>query len=191
MKPMVEDRTQAPLPGYGAVAMLFHWLLAVMIVSALLLGWYMADLPFSLARVKLFNWHKWLGMTIMLLAALRLLWRLAQPVPPLPGSMARWELVLAHASHTAMYLLFFAVPLIGWARSSAAGFSVVYFGLVQLPDLVGKDKALAETLTQAHAIAAYLFAALIVLHVAAALKHAVIDKDGVLSRMLPGRASPK
>jgi hypothetical protein len=69
--------------------------------------------------------------------------------------MASWELLLAHASHASMYLLFFAVPLIGWARSSAAGFPIVYFGLVRLPDLVDKDKALAASLTQAHAIAAY------------------------------------
>jgi cytochrome b561 len=189
MKPMVEDRSEAPLRGYGAVAMLFHWLLAVMIVAALLLGWYMADLPFSPARVKLFNWHKWLGMTIMLIAALRLLWRLSQPAPALPATMARWELATAHASHAAMYLLFFAVPLIGWARSSAAGFPIVYFGLLRLPDLVGKDKALAATLSQAHAVSAYLLAALIVLHIAAALKHAIVDKDGVMSRMVPGHAS--
>jgi cytochrome b561 len=189
MKSMVEDRSPLPLPRYGAVAMLFHWLLAVMIVLALLLGWYMADLPFSLARVKLFNWHKWLGMTIMLVAALRLLWRLSRPAPALPGTMASWELLLAHVSHASMYILFFAVPLIGWARSSAAGFPIVYFGLVRLPDFVDKDKALAASLTQAHAIAAYTLAALIVLHVAAAIKHAIIDRDGVISRMVPGRPS--
>jgi cytochrome b561 len=190
MKPMVENRSPATLPRYGAIAMLFHWLLAAMIVSALLLGWYMADLPFSLTRVKLFNWHKWLGMTIMLIAALRLSWRLSRPGPALPGTMARWELMLAHASHAAMYLLFFAVPLIGWARTSAAGFPIVWFGILRLPDFVGKDKALAATLAQAHAIAAYLLAALIVLHIAAALKHALVDKDGVMSRMVPGCAPP-
>jgi cytochrome b561 len=189
MKSLSEDRSPVPITRYGAVAMLFHWSMAIMIVLALLLGWYMADLPFSLARVKLFNWHKWLGMTIMLLAALRLLWRLSQAAPPLPRTMARGELVLAHVSHVSMYILFFAVPLIGWTRSSAAGFPIVYFGLVRLPDFVGKDKALAASLTQAHAVAAYTLAALVVLHVAAAIKHAVIDRDNVMSRMVPGRTS--
>jgi cytochrome b561 len=186
-----EDRPAARVPKYGTVAMLFHWLLAVMIVLALLLGWYMADLPFSLSRVKLFNWHKWLGMTIMLIAALRLVWRLWHPVPPLPVTMAQWERTLAHLSHGLMYLLFFAVPLIGWVRSSAAGFPVVYLGLVQLPDLVGKNRALAGSLKELHAVCAYLLAALIVLHIAAAIKHAVIDKDGVFFRMIPGPGWPR
>jgi cytochrome b561 len=192
MKSMIEDRSPLAAARYGAVAMLFHWLLAAMILAALLLGWYMAGLPFSPGRIKLFNWHKWLGVTILALAALRLLWRLRRPAPPLPDAMPGWEKVLAHAGHASMYLLFFAVPLIGWARSSAAGFPIVYFGLLRLPDLAARDKALAASLTEAHAVAAYLLAALIVLHVAAAAKHALVDKDGVVSRMLPGgaRAAP-
>ncbi|MCS0631163.1 cytochrome b [Telluria mixta] len=185
MKAGVEGLPLSPQPKYGAGAMLFHWLLAAMIVLALVLGWYMAGLPFSPARVRLFNWHKWLGMTVLLVAALRLAWRLGHPAPPLPPSMAGWERGLAHLSHGLMYLLFFAVPLIGWARSSAAGFQIVYLGLVPLPDLVGKDKALAALLAQAHMVGAWLLAALVVLHVAAAVKHAVIDRDGVFSRMLP------
>jgi cytochrome b561 len=187
MKTIAGDGALVVSSKYGAAAMLFHWLLAVLILLALALGWYMADLPFSPSRIRLFNWHKWLGMTILLIAALRLLWRLGHPAPPLPRAMAWWETTLAHLTHMSMYLLFFAVPLIGWARSNAAGFPIVYLGLVPFPDLVGKDKALAGLLTEAHAISAYLLAALIVLHVAAAVKHAIIDKDGVLSRMIPGR----
>lgn len=178
--------TEAAGIRYGAVAILFHWLVALLIVLALGLGWYMADLPFSPSRLKLFNWHKWLGMTILLAAALRLLWRLRHPAPPLPAAMARRDAMLAHLTHAAMYLLFFAVPLIGWARSSAAGFPIVYLGVVPFPDFVGKNKELAGWLTQAHAVSAYLLALLVVLHVAAVIKHAVIDRDEVLSRMLPG-----
>lgn len=189
MKLMSENRSLAPPPKYGPVAILFHWLLAAMITLALVLGWYMADLPFSLARVKLFNWHKWLGMTILLIAALRLLWRLWHPAPRLPDSMPKWERALAHLSHGLMYLLFFGVPLIGWARSSAAGFQIVYLGLLPFPDLVGKNRALAESLKNLHAVCAYALAVLIVLHIVAAIKHAVIDKDDVLSRMVPGRTS--
>ncbi|MHA4869870.1 cytochrome b [Duganella sp. PWIR1] len=177
-----------PPSRYGAVARLFHWLLALMIVLALVLGWYMTGLPFSSARVKLFNWHKWLGTTILLGSALRLLWRLWRPAPPLPVSMKKWERMLAHSSHALMYLMFFAVPLIGWARSNAAGFPIVYLGLVPLPDLVGKDVALVQSLKPAHAVAAYGLAVLVLLHLAAAVKHAVIDRDEVLSRMQPGPA---
>ena len=178
--------TTKPPERYGSVSILFHWLLALMIFAALGLGWYMADLPFSPTRVKLFNWHKALGMTIFFLAALRLLWRLWHPAPALPESSPLWERTAAHATHWLMYALFFAIPLIGWARSNAAGYPIVYLGLVPLFDLVGKNKELADILKQAHAIAAYTLLAVVALHIAAALKHAVIDKDGVLSRMLPG-----
>lgn len=176
-------------PTYGAVAMALHWLLAVLILGALALGWYMADLPFSLARVRLFNWHKWLGMSILMLAALRLLWRLRNPPPAYPGTMRPWETGLARLTHAAMYLAFFAIPLLGWAHSNAAGFPIVYLGLVRFPDLAAKDKALAATLAGAHAFAAYALAVLVLLHVAAVLKHALVDKDGVLFRMIPGRAA--
>ena len=171
---------------YGPVAIVLHWLMALLIFAALGLGWYMADLPFSPSRVKLFNWHKALGMTIFFLAALRLMWRLSHPAPALPASSPQWERTAAHATHWLMYALYFAIPLIGWARSNAAGYPIVYLGLVPLFDLVGKNKELADLLKEAHAIAAYSLAAVVGLHIAAALKHAVIDRDGLLSRMLPG-----
>lgn len=183
---MADDPSPAPPARYGAIAMLLHWLLALLIVLLLALGWYMAGLPFSPARLKLFNWHKWLGTTILLMSALRLGWRLRHAAPSLPGTMAGWEAALAHLTHALLYILFFAVPLIGWARSNAAGFPIVYLGLLPLPDLVGKNPALAESLKQAHAVAAWMLAALVALHVAAAIKHAIVERDGVLSRMLPG-----
>ena len=86
-----------------------------------------------------------------------------------------------------MYVLFLAVPLLGWAYSSAAGFPVVWFGVWQLPDLVTANSELAEAIKPWHMITAYTLAALIVLHIAAALKHQFIDRDGLLRRMLPGR----
>lgn len=165
---------RAPAVRYGGVARSLHWLLALLIVAALILGWYMTDLPFSPARLKLFNWHKWLGVTILLASALRLLWRLWRPAPALPASMGKWETTLAYLSHWLMYLLFFAVPLIGWARSSAAGFPIVFLGLLPLPDLVGKELELVRTLKPAHAVAAYGLLVLVLLHLAAAIKHALI-----------------
>jgi cytochrome b561 len=171
---------------YGTVAVALHWLLALMIFGSLGVGLYMHDLPLSPTRLRLVNWHKWSGITILLLSALRLLWRLWHPPPPdLP--MPPWQRRAAHAAHGALYLLFFAVPLAGWAYSSAVGFPVVLYGVLPLPDFVAPDRALAATLKGLHGLLAYALAAVIGVHAAAALKHHFIDHDGLLLRMLPAR----
>ena len=171
-------------PHYNRVAIAFHWLLALMIIGSFCFGVYMADLPFSPARIKQFNWHKWAGITILALSALRLLWRLSHRPPPLPPMLA-WQAKLSHAIHHLMYILFFAIPLVGWAYSSAAGFPVVYFGVLQLPDFVGKNADLAAVLKLCHRVLAYGLALLVVGHVGAALQHQFIKKDGLLERMNP------
>lgn len=177
----------SPATRYSSVAIALHWLLALAIVGAFCVGLYMADLPFSPLRLKLYNWHKWAGVTILALSALRLLWRLTHR-PPADIPMPAWQTRAAHAMHGLLYLAFFAVPLLGWAYSSAAGFPIVWFGVLPLPDFVPKDKALADTFKQLHQLAAYGLAALVLAHVAAALKHHFIDRDGLLARMWPGRA---
>ncbi|HEY6134742.1 MAG TPA: cytochrome b/b6 domain-containing protein [Rubrivivax sp.] len=167
---------------YTRTAAALHWLLALMIVGALGMGMYMTDLPLSPQRMRLTNWHKWAGVTILLLSALRLLWRLTHAPPPdvpMPG----WQRRLAHTTHGLMYALFFAVPLVGWGYSSAAGYPVVWFGVLPLPDLVAADRALAATLKPLHGALARVLAALVLLHIAGALKHQVIDRDGLLRRM--------
>jgi len=166
--------------------MALHWLLALMILGALGVGLYMTGLPFSPARLKLYNWHKWAGVTILALSALRLLWRLTHR-PPAAPPMPAWQQRAAHGAHVALYVFFFAVPLAGWAYSSAAGFPVVLFGVLPLPDFVGPDRALSETLKPVHQWLAYGLAAVIALHVAAALKHHFVDRDGLLLRMMPAR----
>ncbi len=169
-------------PRYTAAAIALHWLLAAAILASLLLGNFMSDLPISPLRLKLVNWHKWAGVTILALSLVRLAWRLThRPPPDVP--MVRWQRAAAHATHWAMYLLFIAVPLAGWAYSSAAGFPVVWFGVLALPDFVAPDKALAESLRPLHALLAYTLAGLVGLHVAAALKHQFVDRDGLLARM--------
>lgn len=177
---------------YTATAMLFHWLLAVGLIGLLGFGWYMVGLPFSPAKLKYINWHKWAGVTILALSVLRLLWRLTHRPPALPAAMAkampRWQHWAHHAVHHLLYGLFFAVPLIGWAYSSAAGFPIVWFGVLQLPDLVSPNPELAEAIKPWHMLTAYTLAALIALHLAAVLKHQLIDRDGLLRRMWPGRA---
>ncbi|MBN8488850.1 MAG: cytochrome b [Burkholderiales bacterium] len=171
---------------YTGVAIALHWLLALLIVGAFGVGLYMADLPNSLAKLKLYNWHKWVGVTILALSALRLVWRLThRPPADVPGP--RWQQLAAHATHHALYALFFLVPLAGWAYSSAKGFPIVWFGVLPLPDFVPKDEALAELIKPWHESLAWLMALLVVLHVAAAIKHHVFDRDGLINRMRPGR----
>jgi len=172
------------------VAIALHWLLALAILGLFGFGLYMTGLPFSPTRLKFYNWHKWAGISILLLSVLRLLWRIAHRPPALPvaisEAMPTWQLRAYHTTHHLMYLLFFAVPLLGWAYSSAAGFPVVWFGQIALPDLVGADKALAELIKPLHKLSALALVGLAALHVAAALKHQWVDRDGLLQRMLPG-----
>ncbi|RZL36382.1 MAG: cytochrome b [Rubrivivax sp.] len=167
---------------YTSVAVVLHWLMALAIIGTFGVGFYMADLPFSLQRLKLYNWHKWAGVTILALAAIRLLWRLTHR-PPADLPMPAWQARAAHWTHNLLYITFFAVPLLGWAYSSAAGFPIVWFGILPLPDFVPKDKALADTLKELHGLAAYGLALLVLAHVAGALKHRFIDRDGLMARM--------
>ncbi len=171
-----------PSTRYGAVAIAFHWALALAIVGAFSMGVYMSDLPFSPQRLKYYNWHKWAGVTILALSALRLLWRLTHR-PPADLPAPAWQRAAAHATHWGLYALFFAVPLVGWAYSSAAGFPIVWFGVLPLPDFVSPDKALAEAIKPWHGYLAYTLAALVLMHIAAALKHQFIDRDGLIGRM--------
>lgn len=172
---------------YTRTAIALHWLLALAILGSFIVGLYMADLPVSPQRLKLYNWHKWAGICILALSAIRLLWRLAHR-PPADVPMPAWQQRASHAVHIALYGLFFAVPLAGWAYSSAAGFPVVVFGVLPLPDFVSPDKALAEAIKPLHKILAFTMAALVLGHVGAALKHHFVDRDGLLDRMRPGRA---
>ena len=180
------DRLPAAPARYDNVAIAFHWLLALMIVGSFCVGLYMAGLPFSMQRVKLFNYHKWAGMTILALTVLRLVWRLSHAAPPeIPGP--RWQQRAAKATHAATYALVFAIALVGWAYSSAAGMQVVVYGVLPMPNLLPADPALADLIKPWHGRLAFVLAALVLLHVAAALKHQFIDRDGLLARMRPGR----
>ena len=176
---------------YGTIAIVLHWVLALAIFSAFAVGLLVDDMPFSPLKLKVINWHKWAGVSILLLSVLRLLWRFTHRPPALPArieqAMPGWQRTAYHGTHYLMYALFFAVPLLGWAYSSAKGYPIVWFGVLPLPDLVAPDKALAEVLIEIHGAAAWGLIGLVGLHVAAALKHQFIDRDGLISRMLPGR----
>ncbi len=170
---------------YSPFAIVLHWLTAALIVGAAGLGLYMVELEFSPTKLKTYSWHKWVGVTIFLLTALRLAWRMVRPAPsPVPG-MPRWQQRVAAGVHAALYVLLFAIPLSGWLMSSALGVPVVYLGIVRLPDLVSKSEPLAEVLKLLHWTLNCLLLAGVAVHASAALKHHFIDRDAVLRRMLP------
>ena len=173
---------------YSLPAIILHWLLALALFGMFGMGLFMTDLPISPLRLKLYNWHKWAGVTVLSLSLLRLTWRLTHQPPALPEglvqSMPRWQRLAHHATHHALYALFFIVPLVGWAYSSAAGFSIVLFGVLPLPDFVPADKALAELIKPWHEISAFAMMALVFVHVAAAFKHQWISKHRLIQRML-------
>ena len=176
---------------YSTTAIVLHWVLAISILTVFAVGFFLDDMPLSPFKLKVINWHKWAGASILFLSVLRLVWRITHRPPALPAriesAMPGWQRTAYHATHHLMYLLFFAVPLLGWAYSSAKGFPIVWFGVLPLPDLLPVNKELAETLKDLHGLAAFGLIGLVGLHVAAALKHQFIDRDGLISRMLPGR----
>jgi cytochrome b561 len=170
---------------YGAVAQSLHWIIAALIVTQFALGWTAVDLPLGAQKLALFARHKSFGMTILMLAVLRLAWRLTHSPPPLPSGMTPIERQLARATHIAFYVLLFAMPLTGWTMSSAKHYSVSWFGVFTWPDLIGKDEAAFVILRDTHDYLSYMLFAIAVLHVLAALKHHFWNKDDVLRRMLP------
>jgi len=188
LTPVLPDHAAQP-KRYSTVAIVLHWLLALVILAMFAVGLYMTDLPFSPQRLKLYNWHKWAGVTFLTLTVLRLLWRVTHRPPALPAAVTRtmpgWQNRAYHATHHLMYLLFFAVPLVGWAYSSAAGFPIVWFGQIALPDLLPVNKELAELIKPLHKWLAITLIGLAGLHIAAAIKHQWVDRDGLLLRMLP------
>jgi len=171
---------------YTGVAIVFHWLMAVLIIGAFSMGLIMTEMPgISPTKLKYYSWHKWAGVTILALAGLRLLWRLAHRAPAYPDSMPGWQKTTANGLHGLLYGLMFAVPLSGYFYTLAAGYPVVYFGLFELPVLIAKDDALKPLLKDVHFWLNMGLASAVALHVAAALKHTFIERDGVLKRMLP------
>jgi cytochrome b561 len=171
---------------YTHTAMVFHWLIAVLIVGTFSLGLVMTDIPgLTPTKLKYFSWHKWAGVTVLTVATLRLLWRLANPAPAYPAGMPGWQQRAAHGLHLLLYVLIFAVPLSGYFYTLAAGVPVVYFGLVQLPLLIAPNPELKPLLKGLHYWLNMVMAGAVGLHVAAALKHHFIDRDGVMKRMLP------
>lgn len=170
---------------YTPAAISLHWMIALLIFAAFPLGIYMHELPLSPTKLKLYSYHKWIGVTVFLLAVIRVWWRATHMPPALPESMAGWEKFAAHATHYALYVLIFIIPVSGWLMSSAKGFQTVWFGVLPLPDLLDKNKELGDLLLQVHKLLNFLLFGLVLGHVGASLKHHFIERDDILARMLP------
>ncbi len=157
-----------------------------MILGMFVLGWIAVNYPMSPAKIKLFVWHKSIGITILILVVVRIAWRLTDRTPALPNHMRNWERRLAHASHTLMYLAMVIMPLSGWVINSAANFPLKLYGLIRWPNIAPADKALQTQAELVHVTLFWILAALLVLHIGAALWHHFVQRDEILTRMLPG-----
>jgi cytochrome b561 len=146
----------------------------------------MTEMAVSPQRLKVYNWHKWVGVTVLLLAVARLAWRLTHR-PPAMVAMPGWQRLAAQAGHGLLYLLLLVMPLTGWIYSNYSGYPVVYLGKVPLPNLVERNRELAATWLDVHVTLSTVLAVLVGLHVLAALHHQFILRDGTLRRMLAWR----
>ena len=172
---------------YTRTAIALHWLTVALIATGFTLGKWMVGLPLAPQTLRVYAYHKWIGITVFLVTIARLGWRFAHPVPP-PAGLPAWQRRAAIASHVSLYVLMLAVPLSGWLFSSASGVQVIYLGLIALPNLVPKDEALAATLKSVHFALNFTLLALVLVHAGAALRHRFVERDRVLQRMLPALA---
>jgi cytochrome b561/polyisoprenoid-binding protein YceI len=176
---------------WGSLSQLLHWLIVALIALQATLGLIGLMLPLGVEKLAVLARHKSIGITILALAALRLVWRWLNPTPRLPSNLKPHERFLARFTHAALYAILFAMPLTGWIMSSARGFPVSWFNLFQLPDLVSKSAALYHAMVMTHALLAGALGVTVALHIAGALKHHFVLKDDTLRRMLPmGRIAP-
>ncbi len=181
----MNTKTRPSSARYTTTAIVLHWLIAVLIAASVGLGLYMVGLKLSPWKLRLYSWHKWVGVTIFLLIAARLIWRATHSPPPPPATSPRWQQAAAAVNHWLLYMLLVCIPVSGWLMSSAYGVPVVYLGVVRLPDLLEKNKELADALKTLHETLAFAMLGLVAVHAAAALKHHLMDRDDVLHRMLP------
>ncbi len=171
---------------YTLPAVVLHRLSAVLIIVGFVMGLAMTDMPgLSPAKLRYFSWHKWIGLTVLLVLVARVGWRIGHPPPALPAGVGRWQRRMAQGVHLALYALLLTVPFSGLLYSQAAGVPVVYLGLVDIPALMSPDAQAKAFLRTVHWVLNYVLLALVVAHVLAALKHQFIERDNLLARMLP------
>ena len=169
---------------YGIVAILLHWIMAVLIIGLLVEGIYMVRIPVSLQKLQLFGWHKELGVLVFMLVTCRLMWRLGNITPELESVLTVPELFAARTVHYLFYVCMFLMPVTGWLLTASAGLPVSFFGLFVIPNPIAPNEQSMALYTSIHKWLGYFLILLICGHVSAALKHHFINKDNVLRRML-------
>ncbi len=175
-----------PIRRYGSIAQALHWIIAALVVTQFALAYAASGLPLGIERLILMARHKSIGMTILMLALVRLAWRLGHPAPPLPEGMRPLEQRLARYTHGAFYVLLFAMPLSGWLMSSAKNYSVSWFNLLTWPDLIGRSDTVFAWLRGLHDTMSFVLLALAIVHVLAAFRHQFwLRRTMYLLAMLP------
>jgi cytochrome b561 len=170
---------------YERTAVVLHWIVALLIIALIATGWYMVGIPKNTPeRAFFFNLHKSQGIVTAIFIVVLVVWRIRHVAPPLPSATPKWERMAANLNHRLFYVLMVLVTLTGYLTSSFSGYGPKLFGIA-LPHWGWEDPALRGSFTAAHRITALIFAVLITIHIAAALKHLLVDKDGVFQRMLP------
>ena len=173
---------------YTRTAVALHWLVAILVLVMIGLGFWMGDIPRGTPdRTFYFNLHKSIGLTIAMVVLFRLWWRMKHPPPPLPASMPQWQMQASRISHALLYLCLVMMPLSGFSASQFTKYGVTYFGLFKIPPLGWESKDIYEFLQGIHGVTATVLCIVLIIHVLAALKHLLINRDGVFQRMLPGK----
>ncbi len=174
---------------YNWLARQFHWLMVPLILCLFVLGLLMTELPVSTLKLTLYAWHKWIGITVLALVVFRLVWRFISCAPTSEATQVPSFIhLLAKAGHVGLYLLLIVIPLIGWLRSSSAGFEIVLFEVLPIPDLMGKDEAFSKNLALLHKIGAFTLLLLLFGHVGAVVLHYKVWQDRILQKMAPSFA---
>ena len=182
-EPRPGPRLDPRLAHYTRTAIALHWLIALAVIVQFCWGWWMQGVPKQPAgmRADAFNLHKSVGMTILMLMSVRLLWRWGHPPPAFPA-MPKWQAALAHVVHATLYAVLLLHPLSGYLGSVFSGYPVKLFGMT-LPAWGHNDPALKNFFSASHFVTSWVLLAAVTLHVAGALKHALVDRDGLLARM--------
>src|SRR5689334_3738697 len=170
---------------WNSAAKFFHWLVALLIFTQIALGLAAVNWPLSPTKLNLFFWHKSIGMTVLVLVAIRLLWRFSSSIPALPADTPGWERHAAHASHFLLYVAMIGLPVSGWVLSSASGVPFQIFWTVPLPAIAPIDKDTAEFAKHVHHAFFFLLIPLLIAHIGAALRHHYVKRNDVLRRILP------
>lgn len=171
---------------YGIISICFHWVMAIIVIALIGIGIYMAESEWSDKIAKLYSLHKSFGVLILMLVIFRIIWNFSnKESPTLPDNLPKWQNISAKISHSLLYLLLFIIPISGCVMSLSAGYSISFFGLFNLPEVIPANSDIKKIASLIHEYSAFFLMFLIIVHAGAALQHHFFYKDNILKRMLP------